>query len=130
MTLRDDQLSQQGRNYRKQAKTSPEKNKINHRRGYVARKEHPEVQSCSIEGCETIGERHHPDPDKHDEIVWLCKKHHGAEHRKTERKCTYEGCDKKHKARGYCMGHYMKIVSRQTLSNPNEFIESEKKDEN
>lgn len=37
---------------------------------------------CSVPGCESTGERHHPDYSKPLEIVWLCRKHHRMIHRK------------------------------------------------
>lgn len=35
---------------------------------------------CSIEGCDIIGEAHHPDYRKVHEVVWLCKVHHEEFH--------------------------------------------------
>jgi len=46
--------------------------------GKRTKRRFPDVEVCVIEGCEDIGERHHPDYDKPYEIVWLCKDHHGA----------------------------------------------------
>ena len=37
-------------------------------------------QTCSIDGCNKEGDRHHPDYSKPLEIVWLCKQHHRDEH--------------------------------------------------
>jgi len=36
--------------------------------------------SCSIDGCEAIGQAHHEDYDKPLEITWLCKAHHYKHH--------------------------------------------------
>jgi len=41
---------------------------------------HPGRQVCSVEGCDRLGERHHPDYEKPSEIVWLCPVHHYKEH--------------------------------------------------
>jgi hypothetical protein len=46
----------------------------------LANKVYPEVQVCSVSGCNNIGERHHPDYEKPLEIEWLCTKHHRAHH--------------------------------------------------
>jgi len=43
---------------------------------------YPISQTCSVVGCNEIGERHHPDYSKPLDIVWLCKKHHEEIHRK------------------------------------------------
>ncbi len=43
-------------------------------------REHYYSQTCSIDGCNKEGDRHHPDYDKPLEVVWLCKKHHRDEH--------------------------------------------------
>jgi len=37
-------------------------------------------QLCSIEGCNNIGQRHHPDYNKANETISLCIVHHKEEH--------------------------------------------------
>lgn len=37
---------------------------------------YPKAQECIFKGCNELGERHHPDYTKGEDIVWLCKKHH------------------------------------------------------
>lgn len=39
---------------------------------------HPIRQVCSIAGCNSLGERHHPNYEERAQIVWLCRKHHRA----------------------------------------------------
>jgi|SRR5215472_7140805 len=51
----------------------------------VANRVHPTAMPCSIEGCTNLGERHHPDYKKPKDIVWLCRKHHKAEHVRLKR---------------------------------------------
>lgn len=69
----------------------------------------PKAEKCSINDCEKIGQRHHPDYSKPLDIIWLCSKHHGQAHsNKTERKCTVENCNKKFRAKGLCHSHWMK----------------------
>ena len=41
----------------------------------------PEQQTCEIEGCFVLGERHHDDYNKPLEIRWLCRNHHKEYHR-------------------------------------------------
>lgn len=74
----------------------------------MARAAYPRLEECSVDGCLTIGERHHPDYHKPLQIVWLCKKHHEAEHHKVRRICKVEDCERKHHAHGYCNRHMKK----------------------
>lgn len=37
-------------------------------------------ECCVIEGCLNEGHRHHPDYEKPNEIVWLCRQHHRDAH--------------------------------------------------
>lgn len=53
-----------------------------HRAQWQALMAYPEAQVCEIDGCDTLGERHHGDYSRPYEIRWLCKKHHKELHRK------------------------------------------------
>ena len=44
--------------------------------------------------------------------------------KKTNRKCSIEGCNKKHQAKGFCKGHYMKFLR----TNPEWKADKNKKD--
>jgi len=79
-------------------------------------KAHPVRKECSISGCTVLGQRHHPDYSKPTEIVWLCRKHHEQLHHKDERKCEVEQCDRKHRARGFCIHHWNKWRKGVTLT--------------
>jgi hypothetical protein len=69
---------------------------------YKAKKANPIAQECVIEGCQSIGERHHPDYSKPEEIIWICREHH---RRKMHAgKCSV--CGDKIRARGLCNKHY------------------------
>ena len=92
--------------WHKWKRNNPDKHRENSRRGVSAKHHHPVRKKCSIDNCDNLGERHHPDPDKHDEIIWLCKFHHTKEHYGPERKCSLNGCERKHTARGFCHAHY------------------------
>jgi len=50
----------------------PERCFARRRAGYL----YPEIHTCTAMGCGELAERHHPDYEKPDEIIWLCKKHH------------------------------------------------------
>lgn len=84
------------------------KNKTKHRFynkiRYIAQKKYPIAQNCSINGCTIVGERHHPNYDKPDEIIWLCKEHHEKEHHKNNRYCKI--CNVRAIAFGLCNKHY------------------------
>ena len=67
------------------------------------------AQTCSIKKCEEIGQRHHPDYGKPEEIIWLCEAHHKQIHRKYSEQCLVEKCTNKHHAKGYCKAHYNKM---------------------
>ena len=81
----------------------------------LARIHNKERKKCSIKGCNKVGERHHSDYSKPKEIIWLCKKHHQIIHlNPIKRLCSVEGCTKKHRAKGYCINHYMNKNYRST----------------
>jgi hypothetical protein len=103
--------------WQKWAKQNRLKSSIAYKK-YLARQaaqaKYPELQKCSVEKCNTVGERHHPDYEKRLEIVWLCKKHHEAVHHKVKRVCNVDDCELKHHAHGYCNRH-MKMYLRGVL---------------
>jgi len=43
---------------------------------------YPVRQVCEVEGCQELGQRHHPDYNRPGDIVWLCAVHDKAEHRR------------------------------------------------
>mgnify|MGYP003395988723 CR=1 FL=1 len=81
-----------------------------HRLKYKARHRANEVfkipKECSIKECNNIGQRHHPDYGKPEDIVWLCEHHHKQIHRKYPNQCKEKKCDNKHHSKGYCKLHY------------------------
>ena len=79
-----------------------EKTKAQRRAYYV----NAEPQTCSIKGCDSIGERHHPDYKLKEEIIWLCRKHHLIIHGRIRGKCNV--CDSPHYGKDLCKPHYMK----------------------
>lgn len=88
--------------YRKWAAKNPEKRKQYQKILWESKKANPIAQKCSIQGCDQLGERHHPDYSKPKEIVWLCRNHHRTvEH---SGKCSM--CGDKVLARGLCNKHY------------------------
>jgi len=87
---------------------------------YVARKLNPISKKCSVPKCKFIGERHHPDYTQPNLIVWLCRKHHSEIHHKEIKKCSIGGCNKKHRARGFCISHYMDIFYPSCIQAHNE----------
>jgi hypothetical protein len=70
----------------------------------MARYYHPIKKTCSVENCQKLGERHHPDYSKPKEIIWLCKGHHEETHH--TRICEVDNCGGFHRARGMCSKHY------------------------
>ena len=66
---------------------------------------HKKQQECSIKGCNLLGERHHPDYKKREQIIWLCRKHHLEIHGKVRKKCSV--CGRPAHARQLCNTHYM-----------------------
>ncbi len=68
----------------------------------IAKKHNPIPQTCIIDGCEEIGERHHPDYSKPHEVVWICRYHH----RRTEHSTKCSICGDKALGRGFCNKHY------------------------
>jgi len=89
--------------YRRWAEKNIEKRRSYQRVLAVAKKANPIVNECSVEGCFNLGERHHPDYSKPEEIVWFCKTHH--------RRLNHAGkckiCGDKIRARGWCNKHYI-----------------------
>ena len=77
-------------------------NKINAEQ--MARYYHKNQEKCSIKGCLNIGERHHEDYKKVDDIIWLCRKHHLKIHGKVRKQCKI--CGKPSHARELCNNHY------------------------
>lgn len=69
-----------------------------------ARRANPLRQTCSVNECKILAERHHPDYSKPTVIIWLCKLHHELVHH--NRRCVI--CGDKHRARGYCNKHWKK----------------------
>lgn len=63
-------------------------------------------QICSIEECEEIAERHHPDYNKPSEVIFLCRKHHREEHGFIKNKCSVKSCGNLTHAKGLCKNHY------------------------
>ncbi len=47
----------------------------------MANYHYPLARICSIDDCNEVGERHHPNYSKPKEIEWLCLKHHREFHR-------------------------------------------------
>ena len=82
-----------------------EKHKENSKRQKQAARLYPIRQECSIDNCDNIGERHHPDNNKPKEIAWLCKRHHEDFHIKPIRYCKIDFCKKIHHAKGFCNVH-------------------------
>ena len=80
------------------------------KRQKAAKRCHPTRQTCRIDSCVELGERHHPDNSKPKEIVWLCKQHHEEEHHRDTEKilCSINDCDREHLAKGFCRPHYKK----------------------
>jgi hypothetical protein len=82
-----------------------DKYKARHRANEIYKK----AQVCSIKGCKKIGQRHHPDYKKPEDIIWLCEYHHKQIHRKYSNQCLVKGCENKHHSKGYCKAHYNKM---------------------
>jgi len=40
----------------------------------------PQAQTCGVEGCNELGERHHIDYNRYYDILWLCPLHHKQLH--------------------------------------------------
>lgn len=43
---------------------------------------YPKPQKCSVKDCNEIGDRHHPDYEHPENVIWLCHKHHMEQHRR------------------------------------------------
>lgn len=90
--------------YKRWVHKNKEKRREYQRILWISRKSNPIPQICSIVGCTEIGERHHEDYNKPDEIVWICRYHHRrVKHTKYEH-CLM--CESKVLARGLCNKHY------------------------
>ena len=83
-------------------KKNPEKIRAQNRALYV----HKESCVCSIKECGKLGERHHPNYQEKENIIWLCREHHFLIHGKARGKCSV--CDEPHHAKGFCRTHYRK----------------------
>jgi hypothetical protein len=70
---------------------------------------------CSVEGCEALGERHHPNYSRPDIIIWLCRKHHKALH-SPRQKCMMmnygKKCNLPAHAKGFCKKHYARLYRK------------------
>lgn len=88
--------------YKRWALKNVEKRRNYQRILWIAKSKNEVPQKCAVDGCDKIGERHHPDYSKPDEIVWICKSHH--------RRIFHSGkckiCGEKVLARGFCNKHY------------------------
>lgn len=69
---------------------------------YAAKKANKNPEKCSVNGCDSLGERHHPDYTKPAEIIWICRFHH----RRTHHAGSCSICGDKVSARGFCNKHY------------------------
>lgn len=69
---------------------------------WLAKKANPIRQLCSIGGCKKIGEMHHEDYSKPEEVIWLCRQHHMSIKHTTF--CRI--CGRKALARKLCNKHY------------------------
>lgn len=97
--------SEKGRNRSKRYKVkNKDKVSAQNRAAYVF----GEPQTCSVDGCGDVGERHHPDYRDAERIIWLCRKHHVERHGngKAKRECHWAMCHKPHHAKGLCKMHY------------------------
>ena len=99
------------------------KHRNKHKRQAVrlALKHYPIAQKCSIQNCDRIGERHHPDYSKPLDIIWLCKMHHEEEHHKVKMYCSI--CGERNLARGFCSKHYKrqrKMIDKEYRDRTNE----------
>ncbi len=87
-----------------------------YKKQYIARHRANEVfkvaQPCSELECTEIGERHHPDYNQPEYIIWLCVSHHKQIHRKYPNKCMEENCERKHHSKGYCKLHYNRMMRK------------------
>jgi hypothetical protein len=87
--------------------------RVKYKKQYIARHRANELykipQVCSIKKCEEMGQRHHPDYGKPEDIIWLCEYHHKQIHKKYDSECLVDGCTNKHHAKGYCKAHYNKM---------------------
>lgn len=86
-------------------RNNKDKYKIQYKARHRANEVYKKAESCSIIGCEKIGQRHHPDYSKPEIIVWLCESHHKQIHRKYNG-CDVDNCENKHHAKGKCKLHY------------------------
>lgn len=91
--------------YRRWAEKNKEKRKEYQKILRIAKKSNPIAQKCIVDGCDCIGERHHPDYSKPEEIIWVCRKHHLNIYHKNYCKICGLECI----GRGYCNKHYKQI---------------------
>jgi len=71
---------------------------------------YPKRQLCSVQDCNEIGERHHPDYKQPKLIEWLCLAHHRRKHAKYLPVCSIIDCFNKHHSKGYCAKHNSRRV--------------------
>lgn len=88
--------------YRKWAAKNKEKRKNYQKILWEAKKHNKIPQKCEIEGCDKIGERHHPDYSQPRLIEWICRSHH----RRVEHHTKCRICGENNVARGLCNKHY------------------------
>ena len=88
--------------YRRWAKKNKEKRRAYQKILRIAKKANPIPQECCVEGCSNLGERHHEDYSKPEEIIWICRSHH----RRIKHSSVCKICGDKTLARGYCNRHY------------------------
>ena len=75
--------SEKGKIYnRNKAKRQREKYPERYKARIEASKYLPKGLTCSINGCELSGERHHFDYSKPLEVIYLCKSHHSQLHQR------------------------------------------------
>ena len=92
---------------RKYYQRTKDRYKEYHRLTRIAQRAHPIRQKCSVDGCDTPGERHHEDYSKPTEIVWLCRTHHrpGRHAVMSTKKCI--SCDEPAYSKERCNKHYI-----------------------
>lgn len=88
--------------YQKWALNNKEKRRNYQRILWISKKKNPVPQKCTVAGCKEIGERHHPDYSKPDEIIWICRSHH----RTTQHSGKCRICDGRVLALELCNKHY------------------------
>jgi hypothetical protein len=98
-------INKKRESYRKWSKRNHEKRNFQSGVSKASIRANPVIQPCSFVECKNKAERHHPDYSKPKEVIWLCKQHHELIHHKEYRKCSEDGCARKHWAKGRCLMH-------------------------